>query len=135
MSTRRPTNSKGCARILLRRLFEEVGETGRKITPLEYGQAASQIGLSSSEMASALRELKQDLLIAYPNSASEVIVLTKTGVERADYLKSRQELPLVGDPLPDSLETTQAEVGFWAQERPTSSAKIGRMEAHQRQNR
>ncbi len=61
------------------------GDAGRKITPLEYTQLASQIGLSSSEMASALGDLRQDLLIAYPNQGMEIIMLTKAGIERADY--------------------------------------------------
>ncbi len=119
----RPTNSKSCARLLLKHLYEVVGETGRQITPLQYSQLASQIGLGSSEMASALKDLRQDLLIAYPNQGMEIITLTKAGIERADYLRFRQEFPLVGDPLPDSLDGIQAEIRFWVQERPKHSPR------------
>lgn len=117
MSIQRPSNSKSCARLLLKHLYEKVGETGQGITPLEYGQLASQIGLTPAELGNSLRDLREDLLIAYPNPATEIIMLNGAGIQRADFLRFRQELPMVGDPLPETLEGTQAEIRFWAQER------------------
>jgi uncharacterized protein (TIGR02391 family) len=123
MAVQKATNAKSCARLLLRRIYDEVGETGKKLTPLEYSDLGSQIGLSPNEFRMALSILRGDGLIAYPNPATEMITLTRAGVERADYLRFRQELPMLGDPLPDALEGVQEELNFWVQERPKHQSR------------
>ena len=65
----------------------------------------------------------QDVFMAYPNQGMEIIMLTKAGIERADYLKFRQEFLLVGDPLPDSLDLVRAQMRFWVQERAKHSPR------------
>src|SRR5208282_5175890 len=98
MSLNKPTNAKGYARLFLKHIYEKLGETGRAMPPLEYRSLANQIGLSDDQMAAALRLLKSELLIVYPNPTIEAFNLTTKGVQEADYLKFRQDFLLHNDP-------------------------------------
>jgi hypothetical protein len=119
----KPTNSKGCARLLLRGLYGEVGDSGRILTPQEYTSLALKLGLSDSEFKAAIRHLKEDLLIRYPNPALESIRLTNEGVQAGDALSIRREDILLSDPLPDSIEGINIELNHLMQERQRNLPK------------
>jgi hypothetical protein len=76
-TTMKPTNAKGIARLFLRSLYAELGETDRPMKPAEYSALATKIGLTNSEMQIAIRRLKQELLIRFYPESTEIIRLTQ----------------------------------------------------------
>jgi hypothetical protein len=118
-----PTNAKGNARLLLKHIYGKLGETQQTMKPAEYASLAAQIGISHEQAAAAIRQLKAELLFRFYPETTQNIVLTQKGVQQGDYLKSREEHPLLGDPLPDSLEGVHAELAHFSLERQKQHAK------------
>jgi hypothetical protein len=119
----RPTNAKGNARLFLRHIYQELGETQRSIKPMDYFALAAKVGLSTEQTKAALRHLKKDLLIRFQPETTENIVLTQNGVQEGEYLKFREGHPQLNDPMPESLEGISAELANFSQERQKQHAK------------
>lgn len=117
MNLDQPTNLKGWKRLFLKHIYEAVGETQRTLSPLEYSAIATKIGLDEKKIASVIRLLRDEQLITYPNQAVEAFRLTKRGIEEGEYLKFRNNYPLLNDPMPDSLEDVHNELAYWSEER------------------
>jgi hypothetical protein len=113
MRLEKPTNAGARARLLLKQLFMKVRETGRRVPVEEY--RALQIGLSQSQLLSALQQLIRDGAIGV--EAESGIYLTHNGVQTGDYLQTRQPVILLKDPLPDDPLDIRTELRHFAQER------------------
>src|SRR5271156_3752094 len=111
----KPTNAKGIARLFLKSLFEELGESEKSMKPMEYSALATRIGLTNSEMQSAISQLKRDLLIRFDPESTQIIRLTTKGIQEGSSLRFRNEHPEISDPLPDSLDGVDAEINYFAQ--------------------
>jgi len=112
----KPTNSKAYARHFLKHVFLAVRDSKRVMPPTEYKDLAAKIGLRDDQLSTALQELKYDNLIAL-DSTTQGIRLTPQGVHEGDYLHQRPLLPLLRDPLPESLEEVRLEIRYFAKER------------------
>lgn len=112
----KPTNSKAYARHFLKHVFLVVRDSKREMPATEYKDLAAKIGLRDDQLSTALQELKYDNLIAL-DSTTQGIRLTPQGVHDGDYLHQRRLLPLVRDPLPESLEEVRLEIRYFAQEK------------------
>jgi hypothetical protein len=109
MTLDRPTNSKGYARLFVKHVFMKVRETRRMMPPMEYKALAVEIGLSDSQLSTAIRELKHANLIALDNT-TQGITLTHNGIQEGDYWQTRAQTVLNNDPHPESLEEIRAEL-------------------------
>jgi hypothetical protein len=114
MTLDKPTNSKAYARHLLKHIFSEVRDSKRVMPQPEYQAIAAKIGLRDDQLATGLQELKYDNLIALDSTG---VRLTPQGVQEGDYLHTRPLLPLVRDPLPESLEEVRLEIRYFAREK------------------
>jgi hypothetical protein len=116
MTFDKPTNSKAYARHLLKHIFSEVRDSRRVMPLTEYQAIAAKIGLRDDQLSTALRELKYDNCLAL-DSTTQGVQLTPQGVQEGDYLHTRPLLPLVRDPLPESLEEVRLEIRYFAREK------------------
>jgi hypothetical protein len=116
MTLDKPTNSKAYARHLLKHIFSEVRDSRRVMPQPEYQAIAAKIGLRDDQLSTALQELKYENCIAL-DSATQGVQLTPQGVQEGDYLHTRPLLPLVREPLPESLEEVRLEIRYFAREK------------------
>ena len=112
----KPTNSKAYARHFLKHVFLVVRDSKRVMLPTEYKDLAAKIGFRDDQLSTALQELKHDNLIAR-DSTTRGVLLTGVDVYEGDYWHQRPLLPLVRDPLPESLEEVRAEIRYFSHEK------------------
>lgn len=107
-------NRKPSERLLssLRRLAGDAPTTVR-IMPVQWVQAANEIGLAEVERREAVTTLCSEGYIRFSPESTEIIALTEEGVAAANLLKTREQNRQVSDPMPASLEDIREELDYW----------------------